>query len=357
MKCWIKQPNRSVVGVWLAWFFVLGSLSGCAEWPYYLQAVEGQLDLMGRRRSVESLLEETSTQAALHTRLVQAAQMREFAVRELGLGTGGSYRDFADLQRPYATWVVFAAPEFSLEPKRWCFPWMGCLAYRGYFNQAQARLFADGLRLEGLDVHDAGSPAYSTLGWFDDPLLNTFINWPDRYLAGLIFHELAHEKLYIRDDTGFNESFADAVSRVGVERWLRHQGDSGAVAGFLAELATKQRFLDQVKTTRERLGRLYAKTLPMREKRARKRGILAAAAYEGASLETEPGGRGYAEWWRDGVNNAKLVAVNLYAEWVPTLLALLARHDGDMQRFYQAVDELAGLTHDERRERLVQLIK
>ncbi|MBF0181844.1 MAG: aminopeptidase, partial [Magnetococcales bacterium] len=297
----------------MPFYFVIFSflmlVGGCAELPYYRQAVEGQLDLLARRRPLADMLEDGQTPPGLRARLELAERLRRFAVEELGLTHGDSFRDYADLGRPYAAWVVFATPEFSLTPRIWCFPFVGCLAYRGYFRRQDAETFAAGLRREGLDVHDADAPAYSTLGWFADPLLNTCIEWPRTRLAGLMFHELAHERLYLAGDTAFNEAFADAVSRVGVERWLRRQGDQAGLAIHKQEIAKRERFVAQVRRTRARLVELYARALPEPEMREHKQAILAEEARAGWDHP----------WWRKGVNNAKLLSVNLYSGRVPAI--------------------------------------
>ena len=200
-------------------------LSGCADLGYYLQSIDGQMQLNAARRPLAEVVADADTPEALKQKLRRAAAIRDFASRELKLPNNGSYRNYADLKRPFVVWNVFAAEEFSIEPQRWCFPFAGCVGYRGYFSKEAAEAFAAKLRAEGREVQVAGIPAYSTLGWFDDALLNTFMHYPDYELARLLFHELAHQVVYVKDDAEFNESFAVAVELAGLERWLAQEGE------------------------------------------------------------------------------------------------------------------------------------
>ncbi|MBF0260641.1 MAG: aminopeptidase [Magnetococcales bacterium] len=334
-------------------------VSGCGEWPYYWQATTGEMEILIQRRPVESLLADADTPPGLRRRLMLADRLRRFAEGALLLPSSGTFRDYVDLRRPFVTRVVFATPELSLEPHRWCFPVVGCLAYRGYFDDREARRLAETLRQEGWDVHLSASPAHSTLGWFADPLLNTFIDWPESRLAGLMFHELAHEKIYIPDDTTFNESFAEAVSRIGVERWLERTGQGEALSSLRRDWSERARFVDQVEAVRERLLALYAGPLSQDEKRVEKRAILASAAMEAEGLDGAPGDpereatrRAHGRWWRDGINNAKILSVGLYSAWVPAFMAILEENHGDLEGFYRSVRALAALPMETRNERL-----
>ncbi|HTZ00655.1 MAG TPA: aminopeptidase, partial [Rhodocyclaceae bacterium] len=210
-------------------------LGGCSNLGYYLQAVGGQMDMLGRARPIQAVLDDPSTSERLKQQLVDVGRIRQFASAELGLPDNGSFRRYADLQRPFAVWNVFAAAEFSTKPKRWCYLLVGCADYRGYFSAAAAAGEAEQLRRQGYDVYVAGIPAYSTLGWFDDPVLNTVIDYPVIRLAPLIFHELAHQVAYARDDTTFNESFAVAVELEGMRRWLERFGTPEQKAAFALE--------------------------------------------------------------------------------------------------------------------------
>ena len=239
------------------WLILCTLLAGCADSRYYLQSVTGHLQLMQVAQPVEQWLADEGTAPALKQRLALAQRMRRFAVSELHLPDNASYQRYADLHRPAVVWNVVAAPEWSLTLKTWCFPALGCVGYRGYFKESEARSLADALKTEGLEVSVYGVPAYSTLGWFNwaggDPLLNTFINYPEGELARLLFHELAHQVVYVPDDTVFNESFASAVERLGSERWLKAYGSEAAQKEYAALDSRRQQFRALCQATRQRL--------------------------------------------------------------------------------------------------------
>lgn len=308
------------------------ALSGCETLGYYAQAISGHLDLMSRARPVAELLADPQVPPALRERLALAQRIRDFASRELKLPDNGSYRGYADLGRPFAVWNVVAAPEFSLEPVRACFPVAGCVAYRGFFERAAAQAYAERLRASGHDVYLYGVPAYSTLGRFDDPLLSTFIDRSEAELAGLIFHELAHQVAYARDDTAFNESFAVAVEREGLRRWLR--GRDAELARLAAAQARAAEVEALMQAARERLAALYREPLAPDLMRSRKHAELAALK---AALAAHPR-------YRDlEPNNAVLAAHAAYTRLVPRFERLLAEEGGDLARFYERVRRLAAL--------------
>ena len=242
-------------------------LAGCADTRYYYQSVSGHLQLMQAARPVRDWLADPQAPDGLKTRLALAQQIRAFAVTELKLPDNASYQRYADLQRRAVVWNVVAAPEFSLTLKTWCFPVAGCVGYRGYFNEAEARSEAAALQQSGLEVSVYGVPAYSTLGWLNwaggDPLLNTFISLPDTELARLIFHELAHQVLYVPDDTRFNESFATAVERLGVQRWLAQPGTAGTQREAAELRKRRQQFRALTLATRSRLAEIYQSNQPL----------------------------------------------------------------------------------------------
>jgi predicted aminopeptidase len=282
--------------------------------------------------------------------------IREYASRELALPDNASYRRYTELSRRFVLWNVFATPAFSLTPRQWCFPIAGCVNYRGYFAEADARAEAARLAANGDDVHIGGVPAYSTLGYFSDPMLSTFIRYPDTEIARLIFHELAHQITYAKDDTVFNESFAVAVEEVGVERWLATQNDPQLTAQF--ELAQRQRqdFLALVSSTRARLESLYASQLDDAEKRAGKAAAFAAMRSDYEARKKRSNGQGpYDGWFARGANNAGIVAMGLYSEEVPQFKALLAAQGGDLPRFYAKVKGLARMPKAERQHALTAL--
>jgi predicted aminopeptidase len=328
-------------------------LTGCTNLGYYYQAVEGQMQIWHRSRPIKQVIDDAHTPPQVRERLTLALRMRDFASAELALPDNGSYRKYADLERPFALWNVFAASEFSVAPKEWCFPFAGCVGYRGYFSQAGAEQFGEKLRHEGLDVFVVGIPAYSTLGWFDDPVLNSIISYPDAELARLLFHELAHQVVYVSGDTVFNESFAVAVELEGVYRWLARDGDPTKRTAFDLFQQRKGAFIDLVMKYRDRLRTLYASAVSDAEKRRKKAETFAAMKAEYLTLKASwEGFGGYDRFFAQELNNAHLVPVATYSELVPGFRRLLAENGGDFKRFYAAVKELGKLSKAERAIRL-----
>ena len=324
-------------------------LGGCAQVEYAWQGVRGQLELWRLARPIPEVLAASETAPPLRTRLVRVLEMREFAARELALPDNGSYRSYADLGRPYVVWNVIATPELSLEPEQWCFPVAGCVAYHGYFDRAEALAEAQRLRGRGLDVHVGGVPAYSTLGWFDDPVLNTFVQAPEVEVARLIFHELAHQVVYLPGDTMFNESFATAVEEEGIARWLAGHAAPGERETWERVQGVRSGFRALVGGYRAEFAALYASAASPPDKRAGKARILAAMAVDYGAFKARWGGyRGYDAWFAQGPNNASLAAVGLYSELVPAFRGLFARVDGDFPAFYAEVRRLAQMPREAR---------
>jgi len=334
-----------VVGLALA-------LGGCSAAEFYWQGITGQADLLARSRPIPEVVRDMPD-GVLKTKLAHVQAMRAFATRELGLPDNGSYTRYADVGRPFVVWNVFAAPQLSLDARQWCFPVAGCVAYRGYFSEADARAEADRLAGEGFDVHVGGVPAYSTLGWFDDPVLSTFIRYRDAELARLVFHELAHQLVYVKDDSSFNESFAVAVEEAGLARWQMAQTGSPDSVQFAADVVRIQRarndFRAMVRTTRERLSKLYASDESGNEKQVRKAAIFADMGREHERLKAESNGTVvFDRWFAGGANNAGIIAAGLYADRVPQFAALLAEEHDDLPRFYERVRKLAAMPKPER---------
>jgi predicted aminopeptidase len=309
------------------------ALSGCETLAYYGQAAGGQLELLGRARPLTQVIADEATPPALRAKLELAREIRAFAARELALPADGAFTRYAELERPFAVWNVVAAPEFSLEPVQSCFPIAGCVAYRGYFSREAATRHAQAQRAAGSDVVVYGVPAYSTLGWFDDPLLSTFIDYPEMELARLVFHELAHQVTYVKDDTTFNESFAVAVEREGLRRW------AAATGGAVPANEGRKAFMALAQRVRGELAALYASALTEEEKRRRKREALEPLQAWTARL---PGFEG------QDANNAFLALFATYTEKVPAFERLLAEAQGDLARFYARVKEIARLPRAER---------
>jgi predicted aminopeptidase len=324
-------------------------LSGCAQVEYYTQAVGGQFDILERRQPIPEVIEDPTTQPALRERLALVQQVRAFARDALALPDSGSYSSYADLGRPYVVWTVFAAEAFSLDLRQWCYPVVGCAVYRGYFAKPDADGFADSLRAQGYDAYVSGSPAYSTLGWFDDPLLNTVAGWPEPDLAGLIFHELTHERLYVKGDSMFNESLARTVEREGVKRWMATRGAREAYCDYLQRKQRHRQFVALVLQTRDGLRALYESTQSDETRRAGKADLIAQMRARYQSLKVSWGGVGnYDRWFGGPLNNAQLGAVATYEKYVPAFQSLLGRHGGDLSGFFAAVEELGELPSEER---------
>lgn len=328
------------------------AISGCQVMGYYAQAVGGQVEIWRETRPVEELLRDPKLDSDLQERLKRAVVIRDFASRELALPDNGSYRSYADLKRPFVVWNVFAAEEFSIRPKQWCFPVAGCVTYRGYFKEQSAQSFAMQLRAKGMDVFVAGVPAYSTIGWFDDPLLNTFVRFSQTEMARLIFHELAHQVLYVSGDTSFNESFASAVELEGIERWLAAQGATSERKAFETMRIYRRGFVELVETYRSKLEALYLLSISDDEKRIRKAETLVNMKAAYLALKDSWGGfAGYDHFFAGELGNAQLASFSNYTEWVPAFRNLLAR-SGSLPQFYAAATEISKLAPEERKERL-----
>ncbi len=341
------RPGRGMVAV----LAVVSSflVSSCSGLVYVPRTLWGGAKLLAGQRPIARLVADPRTEAALRERLETVLEIREFAVSELGLPDNGSYRRYKRLGREAAAWTVVAAPELSVEPVVWCFPIAGCVSYRGYFSRRRAEAFAARLARRGFDVEVGAVDAFSTLGRLRDPVLSTFVDRPDPRLAALLFHELAHQRVWARDDTAFNESFATVVERAGVRRWLAATGRPGLDAYLRAEAREEER-TRLLLAYREKLAAAYAAPEPVEWKRCRKRELfveleaecrrLSAATCEGAA----------------GLNNARLASVAAYGELVPALERLLEHERGDLEAFYRQAAELARLDSSARRARLEALI-
>ncbi len=324
-------------------------VGGCAQGGYYWQSVRGHLALMAERRPIAELLADDSLSPERRRQLRTALAVRRYASARLGLPDNDSYRSYVELGRPFVVWSVVAAPEFSLAPRRWCFPVVGCVAYRGYFREADARAYAERLRGEGWEVAVGGVRAYSSLGWFADPLLSSMVDAGDLLMAEVIFHELAHQVLYIDDDTAFNEAFATAVGETGVRRWLADTRPAD-LPRYERFVARRNAFIALLKRAADDLRALYASGLPPDELRRRKAARLARLrTVEYPALKARWGGwTGYDAWFAEPVNNARLAAIATYRDRVPDFLRWLSACDGDLPRFYATVRWLGGLPADER---------
>ena len=342
--CRGQSVMRALLRLFAA-MMVVSSATGCTAVSYYAQSLKGHVEIMTARRNVAKLIDDPSTPESLRARMASARAIRRFATDELALPDNNSYRSYVDIGRDAVTWAVFAAPEFSLTPRAWCFPVFGCVPYRGYFSKTSATEAAAELELQGLDVHVTGITAYSTLGWSSDPLLSTMLTRDETYLASLVFHELAHQRVYVKDDPEFNEAFAVAVETTGVRKWLRAAGDTARLYRYETERKRNIAALALLSQTRDELSHVYGGPGTAEQKRAAK-----AAAFERLRARYRQmrdgrwrGHQGYDAWFEAPINNAKLAATALYSDRVPAFLRLFDLCSGDYPRFYASVRRVGAL--------------
>ncbi|RYE68360.1 MAG: aminopeptidase [Oxalobacteraceae bacterium] len=326
-----------------------GLLASCSTLNYYGQAAQGQLELLSDARPIDDWIADPGTSSRLRLRLETARQIRRFAVSEMALPDNNSYKNYAALKRPYVLWNVVATPELSLKPLEWCFPVAGCVNYRGYYSKEAATAYARELKAEGNDVEVGGVPAYSTLGWFSDPLISTFINYPDAELARMIFHELAHQVVYAPGDSQFNESFASTVEEVGVERWMARFGNQAMRDGYARYKSRKHDFLALLLKYRKALEQNYAIVdRSDAEKRVVKARLFQGLKDEYQVLKGSWGGyAGYDRFFEQPLSNAHLASIATYEDFVPAFRTMLKR-DRSFPNFYQSVKRLAELDRKER---------
>jgi predicted aminopeptidase len=343
---------RALVSRLLICAGVLLSCAGCATLQYYAQSISGQMDVLSRRRPIQDVIDDPAARESLKASLRSVQEIIAFARDHLLLPDNGSYGSYAELGRSHVAWNVFAAPELSLEPLRWCFPVAGCLSYRGYFKRGNAEKFAVRLESRGYDVHIAPVAAYSTLGWFEDPVIDGMLRRTELELARLLFHELAHQKLYLSGDTEINEAFADAVALIGVEQWQSRFPDRADPA-FQSDLAVEDSFVRLVLAYRELLRGVYESGRADDEKRARKQALLAALRSDYESLKRPRGDDGmFDDWFASGLNNARLAALSTYRELVPLFIDAYRAADSNLELFYARVESLKSCARNDRVRRL-----
>jgi predicted aminopeptidase len=351
---WLR--GISVVAAVLIGTSLLTCLSGCANIGYYWQSVSGHMAVLNAAKPVQEWLEDAQTPDATKRRLELTQRIRNYASSKLALPDNASYRRYADLKRRAVVWNVVAAPEFSLTLKTWCFAVAGCVSYRGYYSEVDANKEADAHKAQGLEVSVYGVPAYSTLGYLNwaggDPLLSTFITYPEGELARLIFHELSHQVLYVQDDTMFNESFATAVERLGGQRWLREQGTEAARSEYAQYDQRRTQFRALTLATRKKLEAIYAVGQENRAKAAMKTEAMQAFRKDYEALKTQWDGYAGYDPWVARANNASFGALAAYDELVPQFEALFAKQGSSWQKFYDACKALAALPKAERRAAL-----
>lgn len=346
LSAYRRSTLRAAVGLAAGWALLFG-LAGCGQVGYYAQSINGHFAVLHQAQPVSDLVADPSVAPHLRTRLIEAEQIRSYAVSALGEPDNGSYRSYADLKRPFVVYNVFAAPALSLKLRESCLLVVGCVEYRGYYSRESAEAYAADLHRDGWETFVAGIPAYSTLGYFDDPLLNTFIYLPRAEVARMIFHELAHQILFVRGDTAFNESFAVTVETVGVRRWLTAHPD--AAMEYERYDAHRRQFRHLVDGYRKRLETLYDGSETDAQKIATKDALFASMRADYERLKASWGGyKGFDLWFASHLNNAKIGSFATYNQWVPAFMALLAEEHDDLPAFYAAVKTLSKRPEAER---------
>jgi predicted aminopeptidase len=329
---------------WIISISLLLLLCGCADLGYYWHSANGHLAVMNQRVDIEELLADNSLKTDLRERLALVQEIRRFSIERLELPANGSYDSYVELDRPYVIQNLFAAPEFSTRLYEWCYPIIGCAGYRGYYDEDRMLTYADDLKSQGLEVHIGQVSAYSTLGWFDDPVLSSFINWPDYRLAGLLFHELTHQQIYIDDDTTFNESLASAVQQVGTELWLKSQNRIEDLDKLSRWLAYREPAIKLIESTRETLAHLYASEISDAEKRARKIQVFTDARNRHDVIaKTHRVNGGFTRWFAGELNNAKIGSVAAYNSEVPAFINMIRAHQFNFTAFFKYVEVLGAL--------------
>jgi len=330
-------------------------LSGCSTISWYSQSIGGHLKIVLKQQPIEELLEQPSLDDKLKKRLLFALDVRKFASQKLHLPDNQSFTDYADLGRKYVVWNIIATPELSLTPQTWCYPIAGCASYRGYYSLKKAQAKQIELQQQGLDVYISRVPAYSTLGWFNDPVLNTFIHWRDYQFAGLIFHELSHQITYIKNDTAFNESFAHAVELLGTLQWLKQQSEQ-ATQEWMTHNRSRKRVMQLKTDIHNELEALYQSKMTEQQKKEEKQRIMnnILARFDQTAMQ-EPGINAWRKWFAEANNNAWFTASFTYEKHLPAFFQLFKETDGRWPDFYKAVKKLAKLSSSERELRLAKL--
>jgi predicted aminopeptidase len=348
-----KRPLRRALLIVAVLVAITVAFCGCQSVSFYKQAIGGELHILTHQKPIKELLASTNTSDGLKHKLDVVLQARQFAETNLHLATDKQYLKYVDLHREFAVWNVNAAPPLTLEPKRWWYPFVGKASYRGYFNRDAAKKYGAELKKKGYDVYISSVETYSTLGWFHDPVLNTFITEPDADLVEILFHELAHQRVFIPGDTDFNEAFATAVGEEGVRRWLER--DPAAYAKYQRDREQEAVFVDLILECRDKLEAMYDDPrLTDAVKLQRKKEIIdeMRAKHDKVKNEKWGGHSRYQHWFSSEINNAKLNTVAAYYTLVPAFRALLKANDGDMEKFYRAVEQLGKMPKQKRHEAL-----
>ncbi len=331
--------------------------AGCSSAGYYWQAVNGHARILNREKPIAEVIADKSTRPAVRQKLQQVQAIRRFASQSLHLPDNNSYTQYVDLKRPYALWNVVATPRFSIQPKQWCYLFVGCMSYRGYYDKQQAETYASSLRQQGYDVMVSGARAYSTLGWLEDPLLNTMLYRDNAKLAGIIFHELAHQRVYKKGFSAFNEAFAMTVEFEGVIKWLSTKNDVAGIKNYKEDFKHQLQFNQLLRATRKKLQQAYSEKGSQQQKAKLKRRLFIELKANYQKLKQDWGGdTGYDAWMAQDLNNAHLALVGTYYDDVPYFQSLLKEYDYDFARFYKAVAAMRGEQIKVLRETLPRLV-
>ncbi|MEM7400502.1 MAG: aminopeptidase [Pseudomonadota bacterium] len=328
---------------------LLFCFSACSTIGYYHQSISGHFKLISKREPIADIVNDSQRDAHLVDKLHLSQELRNFASQRLNLPDNDSYRSYVQLEAPYVTWNVFAAPQFSISLNQWCFLVIGCVPYRGYFEQQEAEAYAEHLALQGQDVYVAGVPAYSTLGWFDDPLLSSMIDRGELVTAAYIFHELAHQQFYLNGDGAFNEAFATAVEEIGVLLWLKSQDRTEDIENYENFLKQKYIFFDFIKKSRDEFEVLYQQEFDAEKMQAEKEILIAEMRrkFSNLSAKSKHIAR-YTKWMSGPLNNAQLGVISLYRELVPAFHNLFTMCDDNFDRFYAQVEIIAKMPEEQR---------
>lgn len=329
----------------LVFSLALVLFSGCQSWSFYSQAALGQIQILSGREDITRLLVSEETPESLRFKLKKILEIRSFASEKLGLPVGSNFSKYVSIDRPHVLWNVYATPRYSLTPLSWCFPFAGCVTYRGYFTEIGARRYAESLDEEGFDTYVGGVRAFSTLGWFDDVVLSTVLQQSEEELAALIFHELAHQVVYVPGDTEFNEGFATTVEREGLQLWLDDKASVGQnVVLNRVEVAEERKkdFISLIFETKEILENVYDSGIEKKEMEGRKRAVQKKlrVKYEGMK-ESWGGYSGYDNWFSGELNNAQISTVVSYNETVPGFNSIFVQENRNFFNFYKRVKELS----------------
>ncbi|NKB76357.1 MAG: aminopeptidase [Gammaproteobacteria bacterium] len=359
-----KTPNIQTRGYAVAriaaFLSLIMLLSACGHLSYYAQATKGQLEILVKRKSISTLLGDSQQKPPLLDALRKAKQIRDFASRTLGLPDNKTFRYYSDIGRPYAVWNVIATPRFSLSPKTWCFPIAGCVAYKGYFSESDAKTLNQSLIDAEHDTFLYGVSAYSTLGWFSDPLLNTFIHYDELSLGGLVFHELSHQVVYVKDDSRFNEAFATAVEIEGLRQWIKHTKSKIVFQKYLNNREKNHAITEMVLSFRQPLTELYrtsSESMTIREKQGQKELLFVAMKNKYQEMKENGQGTAYYDWWFTlPLNNAHLIAVATYYDLVPAFSNLISQSE-DLPSFFEKVRTISKMEKADRDKALASYMK